>query len=295
MVLAHQSSFYRLDIRVLFVLYLIFGQLQCCWAGQIFTDGLAIINSPQIGNPGHAGSNLPISIDISGNGKLAPDATSSVSSSPTHYRSLDIYLVSAETAMNFTVSSGPTIFTQEGGTVRHIDWQIPKCIPEGAYNLTFYESSYIDGQPYFIITPISIPIDNPSPSGVPCTEGTNEFLGQPQASSPPLQSPFGQGQGPPVITITLSASGGLPFPFPPQVTITQTAVTILVSEVVSRTTITSLAGTSTLTFVETTTVLSTVNPTGDGGDLSGAIPVNAGNVNRVYFWFLLTPFIMTWL
>ncbi|KAK7047197.1 hypothetical protein VNI00_006863, partial [Paramarasmius palmivorus] len=145
--------------------------------------------------PGHAGSNIPISIDVSGNGKLSEDSfTNPSSGSSTHYIMLEIYLVSSETNVNMTVSSGPGIFTQENGTVRHINWDIPTCIQAGNHNLTFYESSVIDGQSYFIITPITIPIDNTSPSNVPCTEGTHEYLGQPQASSPPPQPPFGEGQ-----------------------------------------------------------------------------------------------------
>ncbi|KAK7058834.1 hypothetical protein VNI00_001458 [Paramarasmius palmivorus] len=265
---------------------------------------------------------MAISIDISGNGKLGQDATNP--SSQMHYNSLEIYLVSSQTAKNFTVSSGPGIFTQESGTVRHIDWPVPLCIPAGTYNLTFYESSIIDGEPHFIITPITIPIQNPNPSNPPC-EGDNELLGQPQPSSPPSQPPFGQGQdqgqgqgqgqgtqtsgmvtsytgspptptGPVLITVTLSASGGLPFPFP--ITVTQTASTVIVSEIVRERTVTSLAGTSTLTFVETQTLLVTTTatpPPRDPGGISGAIPVNTGDATRPSFWIILAPLIMIWL
>ncbi|KAJ7814142.1 hypothetical protein B0H14DRAFT_2376209 [Mycena olivaceomarginata] len=156
--------------------------------GQMFTNGLAIIDSPAPQNPGHVGSDIPIAIDVSGDGKL-PASASSNSSDSTHFRSLEIYLVSAETNINITVSAGPGLLLNESGsTVKHLNWPIPTCIPAGNYNLTFYEASIFNNQGFFTITPIPIPISNASPSGQCANLST--LQSQPQSSNPLVQSPF---------------------------------------------------------------------------------------------------------
>ncbi|KAJ7275429.1 hypothetical protein B0H12DRAFT_1087293 [Mycena haematopus] len=156
--------------------------------GQLFTNGLAIIDSPAPQNPGHVGSAIPIAIDVSGDGKL-PASASSNSSDSTHFESLNIYLVSSETNLNVTVSFGPSLLLNEtGSTVKHLNWQIPTCIPAGNYNLTFYETSIVNNQGVFTITSIPIPVSNASPSGQ-CTD-LNTLQAQPQSSNPLTQSPF---------------------------------------------------------------------------------------------------------
>ncbi|KAJ6519440.1 hypothetical protein C8R45DRAFT_21736 [Mycena sanguinolenta] len=173
--------------------------------GQLFTNGLAIIDAPAPQNPGHVGSPsksssyfcLPtnadccivaIAIDVSGDGKL-PASASSNSSDSTHFESLNIYLVSSETNINITVSEGPSLLLNEtGSTVKHVNWNIPTCLPAGNYNLTFYETSIFNNQGVFTITPILIPVSNGSPSGQ-CT-GLNTLQAQPQSSIPLTQSPF---------------------------------------------------------------------------------------------------------
>ncbi|KAF7339975.1 hypothetical protein MVEN_01915200 [Mycena venus] len=156
--------------------------------GQFFTQGLSIIDSPSPQNPGHAGSPIPIAIDVSGDGKLPASATSNGSDS-TRYELLEIYLVSAETKINITVSAGPGLLANESGsTVKHVNWPIPTCIPAGNYNLTFYETSLFNNTGVFTITPIPIPISNASPSGQ-CTD-LNTLQAQPQSSNPLTQSPF---------------------------------------------------------------------------------------------------------
>ncbi|KAJ6509331.1 hypothetical protein C8R47DRAFT_19000 [Mycena vitilis] len=157
--------------------------------GQFFTNGLAIIDSPPPLNPGHAGSPIPIAIDVSGDGKLPSGASTPGSSLSTSYQLLEIYLVSSETNINMTISSGPGLLTNEtGSTVKHLNWQIPACTPAGTYNLTFYESSVSNGKGIFTITPIPIPISNTSPSGQ-CTN-LNSLQAQPQSSNALVQSPF---------------------------------------------------------------------------------------------------------
>ncbi|KAJ7169682.1 hypothetical protein C8R46DRAFT_206235 [Mycena filopes] len=170
--------------------------------GQTFTNGLAIIDSPNPNSPGHAGSPLPIAIDVSGNGKLPPAASLPASNASTGYQSLEIYLVSATTNINITVSAGPGLLANESGsTVKHVNWPIPTCLPAGNYNLTFYESSHFNGQGVFTITPIPVPISNSSPSGQ--CDGLNSVQAQPQSSNPLTQSPFA-----PNSTLPVSGSSG---------------------------------------------------------------------------------------
>ncbi|KAG7099356.1 hypothetical protein E1B28_001212 [Marasmius oreades] len=312
------SSFFSESPCFAFSLSLLWflGQLLCCSAGQIITDGLSIINSPQPGNPAHVGNPISISVEVSGNGKLPLEATNTNSSSATHYDSLEIYLISSQTGKNYTVASGSEFLNDGTGSVRQCNWKVPACVPEGQYNLTFYERSHINGQPHFIITSILSPVENSQGlNNEECTELSNDYLGQPQDSSPP-SPPFyqddwgstsrtsgmttsytGNGTGPtgPVlITITLSASGGLPFPFPPTVTVTVPSISV--SQVVSLTTVTSVQGPSTTTFVQTLTSLVTVTPSGNPGDLGSGriIPINSGCITRITLVFLILPLSILW-
>ncbi|KIK71143.1 hypothetical protein GYMLUDRAFT_66351 [Collybiopsis luxurians FD-317 M1] len=256
-------------------------------AGQGFTNGLAIIDAPSPDSPGHAGSALPIAIDVSGDGQLNfPDVSNPASTAATHFSLLEIYLVSADTSLNLTVSNGTQLLTQEpGSTVKHLNWIVPDCIPKGDYNLTFYETSIFQGQPYFIITPVPIPIQNSNPSNTPCSQTTgvtvNSLQGQPQAQSPLSQPIFPAGgqfsstsSGPAFVTITLS--GPLPFPAPSTVTLTPSAspTTVFVVSMTTETvTTTGPSGFLTETLTETawsSTLAVTQNT-------DGFFPVNAGS------------------
>ena len=84
----------------------------------------------------NAPGTLPISIDVSGNGRLPSDAYLPDSGLPTAYEELNIFLVSSDTNANLTVSVGPQLLTDEEGTVRHLNWQIPRCIVPGRYNVS---------------------------------------------------------------------------------------------------------------------------------------------------------------
>ncbi|KAF5375070.1 hypothetical protein D9758_000139 [Tetrapyrgos nigripes] len=312
-VLAHH--FVYLVLSFVFVLAFV---LESVSAGQFFTSGISIIDAPSVGNPGHAGSNIPIAIEISGNGQLpASEATNPDSSSSIHYTSLEIYLVSASTNSNFTVSSGPGLLSQEpGSTVKHLDWQIPSCIPPGDYNLTFYEGAMINGESHFIITPVSIPVDNPNSDSSsncdPSTVPTNPLQAQPQPDFPPPQALFGDGKSslsmvtrttsplfslPTLLTITLSASGGIPIPLPilPTVTVgvtdtvTATAQTQTVV-VVSMTTFTTSVSGSVETVTETA-LITTAVPVQDNN--SGFIPVNsAAGMDQNVFARILLPTVL---
>jgi LysM repeat protein len=277
MLLGHQH------LPLLFVSVLVFV-LQCK-AGS--TNGLAIIDAPNPGSPGHAGNTLPIAVDVSGDGQLSSDASNPDSTASTHFSLLEIYLVSAETNINLTVSNGTGLLTQESGsTVKHLNYLVPNCIAAGNYNLTFYETSTIQGQPHFIITPVSIPIQNTAtPSDTACSQTAgvtvNSLQSQPQAQSPLTQPIYPGGTlpssapGPPFVTITLS--GPLPFPIPSTVTATPSATPTTVF-VVSMTTATvttdGSAGLTTETVTET--VWSSQMAVTANADSNGFLPVNAG-------------------
>ncbi|KIY72756.1 hypothetical protein CYLTODRAFT_485999 [Cylindrobasidium torrendii FP15055 ss-10] len=155
--------------------------VQCVLAGQGFTKGLAIIDAPSAGSPGHAGSILSVAVEVSGNGAMPTDSA---------FKLLEVFLLSTESGINLTVASGASLIGgEEGSTVKHLNWVVPKCLDPGNYNLTFYETSIIKGEEYFIITPVSIPIINENPSGQ-CT-GLNNLEAQPQVDSPPSDAPFG--------------------------------------------------------------------------------------------------------
>ncbi|KAG6832470.1 hypothetical protein H0H92_001516 [Tricholoma furcatifolium] len=158
--------------------------------GQIFTNGLSIIDSPALDTPFSAGSTLPVAIDVSGDGKLASTAAVPGSGLSTRFDLLEIYLVSSETEQNITVSSGPGLLSGETGTVRHLNWPILTCTPAGNYNLTFYETSHINGEGYFSITPIPVKISNSGDTDSCSASETNKLQSQPQASSAVSQSPF---------------------------------------------------------------------------------------------------------
>src|ERR1700722_7591344 len=127
---------------------------------------------------------------VSGDGLLSPLASVPGSGLATGFDSLDVFLVSYQTQLNITVSTGPDLLTQEpGSTVKHLNFPIPSCVPPGQYNvscipfvfvrrissfqqLTFYEESHIDDVPFFSITPLPIIINNPNLSGS-CAPGSN--------------------------------------------------------------------------------------------------------------------------
>lgn len=278
-------------------------------AQQYFTDGLAIIDAPAIGSPGHAGSNLSIAVDVSGNGELTPDATNPNSTLSTHFSLLEIYLVSSETGTNLTVSSGPGLLAQEPtSTVKHVNWVVPTCIALGNYNLTFYETSLINGQPHFIITPVPITIQNANPSGSPCSSTSdvtvNALQGQPQPSNP-LPAPIFGGSGvssasgsgsPGFVTITLS--GPLPYPVPSTVTVisepSPTPTTVIVVSMTTDT-LTTNGPSGFITKTVTEAAWSSTVAVTQNSDNSGFLPVNAGSSTRklefrLFFFGLVVGF-----
>ncbi|KAI0807375.1 hypothetical protein C8Q74DRAFT_1362886 [Fomes fomentarius] len=196
-----------LSVLALFAAYAISGvQAQTLVNGQIFTNGLAIVDAPAPNSPMHAGSVTQVAIDVSGDGHLAQSASSPGNDESTRFESLEIYLVSYETKQNITVSSGLDLLNREqGSTVKHWDFNVSTCIPAGNYNLTFYEASHIDDQPYFAITAYSVTVMNDHPTEA-CTDGTNTLQDFPQLSSPPPQTPWLDGTS--IATQPLPAATG---------------------------------------------------------------------------------------
>ncbi|THH03228.1 hypothetical protein EW145_g6427 [Phellinidium pouzarii] len=158
--------------------------------GQFFTKALAINDSPAPGSPQHAGSNLVIAVELSGNGKIPQSAFAPGSGASTRYDSLELYLVSSQTDSNFTVSNGTGLLTQEpGSTVKHLNWPIPSCVSPGTYNLTYYESSHINNE----VRIVNIyTFENPNKNGDAshCNIISNQLQVQPQADSAPTVNPY---------------------------------------------------------------------------------------------------------
>lgn len=73
---------------------------------------------------------------VSGDGELSPIASIPGSGLATRFDSLNVFLVSLSTQLNFTVATSPGLLTQElGSTVKHVNFDIPLCTPAGQYNV----------------------------------------------------------------------------------------------------------------------------------------------------------------
>ncbi|KAK7693559.1 hypothetical protein QCA50_003128 [Cerrena zonata] len=158
--------------------------------GQLFTRGLAIIDSPAPSSTLHAGSTVGIAVDISGDGHLPASAATPGTKDSTRFDSLEIYFVSFPNSINLTVS-GPdaNLLGQEAGsTVKHVNYNISSCVPAGQYNLSFYEVSHISDQQFFIISNIPVEIQNTNQQGG--CNNTNALDGSPQIDDAPSQSPW---------------------------------------------------------------------------------------------------------
>ncbi|KAI0082676.1 hypothetical protein K474DRAFT_1670875 [Panus rudis PR-1116 ss-1] len=159
--------------------------------GQVFTKGLAIVDSPAPNSQLHAGSNIAIAIDVSGNGQLKNWQTASVpgSNEATRFDSLEIYLSSYPNSLNLTVSQGPGLLANESGsTVKHLNYPVSTCVPSGQYNLSFYEVSHINNEEFFSITNLPVEIQNTQVSGG-CDQ-TNGLASFPEPDNAPQQNPF---------------------------------------------------------------------------------------------------------
>jgi len=240
--------------------------------GQLFTLGLSIIDAPAPNSPAHAGSNLNIAVDVSGDGQLPLAASVPNSGRSTSYTSLNIFLVSPQ--LNLTVVSNSSFLSGEPtSTVKHLNWPIPQCVPQGNYNLTFYETSTFNQQEVFTITPLLVQIENPNPSGQCDSAELNVLQPQPQPSNPLPESPFAPD---PLFTLTLTLSDGILNL--PTVTVTSlgTPTTVVV---VSESTVTETEQGVVTTYTEIATMTTVVVMPTNAQDNTGGgfLPVNSGS------------------
>ncbi|KAL1749044.1 hypothetical protein HDZ31DRAFT_28312 [Schizophyllum fasciatum] len=272
--------------------------------GQSFTFGLSIIDAPFPDSPYTVGSQLPIAIEVRVPSS-SPSQPSKTFSTPTRFDLLEIYLVSAQTGMNYTVASGPGLLQSEDGSVRHLNWPIPACTKPGDYNLTFYESSHVNDTAYFIVTPIAVTVDADKHSDDDeerCKNMSNDLQPQPQDESPLPQMPFLPDDPMPIETKIPDSTGGQPTPTIYTVTVVESGATItfptvtetpmpITVAVVEETTITTTENgapvTSTVTVMYTTTGMA-----GNGGDLEGFFPVN-GALGGARAWTALGTTVCT--
>jgi len=179
--------------------------------------------------------------------------------------------------------------------------------------LTLYECARINGTFHYTITPVPVQIDNGNSSG-PCL-GANPLEDQPQASSPPPQSPFLPSNVPNAstlsgfvtsvypsstgsISVTQSSSSQLSSSGPYQstslvngqpVTTTASATPTTVTKVETLTS-TEPGQTSIFTTTQTSTTTATaiVNSPSSTSSASGFLPVNTGFSDRrtSFSWLL---------
>jgi hypothetical protein len=130
-----------------------FARAQAVVHGQTYTQGLAILDSPQtdryvscyswphrsgaqcICSTLEVGSTISLAIETTGNGVLPVDASLPNSTQPTHMTLLEVYLISQQTSTNLTICAGIGLLANESGSVKHAQLVLPSCVAPGAYNV----------------------------------------------------------------------------------------------------------------------------------------------------------------
>ncbi|OJJ48231.1 hypothetical protein ASPZODRAFT_62128 [Penicilliopsis zonata CBS 506.65] len=175
--------------------------------GQLYTPGLAIVDSPQPNTP-LGGDNLQVAIDVSGDGQL-PWPPSNDSS--TTFHSITLFLTSYEKSLNFTISNGtepahnstayvgPVLTLEPSSTVKHVNWIWPACLvgngdssssssDRGTYNITMHQSFRWNGTDYYTVFDWPIEVTNSisaSADRVDCALLENKVLSaETEADSP---------------------------------------------------------------------------------------------------------------
>ncbi|KAG8906213.1 hypothetical protein FRB99_007358 [Tulasnella sp. 403] len=298
------------------ILLLPFNALGQLVNGQFFTEGLSILNSPLPNQQFNAGGNIPVSIEVSGDGRLPKAAFTPNSNLPTAFISLNLYLASALSGVNVTISGNSSLLAGEpGSTVKHLSWYIPDCLPAGQYNFTIYELSKINGQPYFSITPIPISIQNPYPTTSTLQGCSDVTLAQPEPQkdnplgvNPFLSTGFSLITGNPTPS---TATGGVNSGLPAATTPTRSSVTsqIQLSSAIPTRFITSVVTlpdrrATTLTIVAgstTTTIDGVVTVIPPGGTTSAILsPLNGATRHSsvrpvVYLFLIILEIPIAWL
>jgi len=130
--------------------------------GQYFTRGLAISNAPApsryvrtalfrselvsltlliLYSEFTVGGNIAVSVDVSGNGRLPQGSWGPNTQLESGFISLSIFLVSG--SQNVTIVNGTTgefLSGEPGSTVKHLNYAIPSCLPEGDYDVRMCNS-----------------------------------------------------------------------------------------------------------------------------------------------------------
>ncbi|RFU31301.1 hypothetical protein B7463_g5015, partial [Scytalidium lignicola] len=163
--------------------------------GQIFTPGIAIIDSPQPNTP-EGGDFLQVALDISSDGQLSlppyPDNSSS------KINNITIFLSSYVTGNNFTITNGTAtannaslgdiLFQEPGSTVKHVNWVWPDCLvgnggvgansSRGPYNISIHQNFRLNGTDLYTIFDLPIEVTNSIPASDtrPSCAGLNNSL-----------------------------------------------------------------------------------------------------------------------
>jgi len=85
--------------------------------------------------------NIPIAIEVSGDGVLPLDATLPGSTNPTALESLNVFLSSIPFGQNLTVSPQGLLTQEPGSTVKHLNFQVGNysCLQPGTYNVLSHD------------------------------------------------------------------------------------------------------------------------------------------------------------
>ncbi|OCK76402.1 hypothetical protein K432DRAFT_360417 [Lepidopterella palustris CBS 459.81] len=146
--------------------------------GQIYTPGLAIIDSPQPFTP-EGGDFLQVALDISGDGRLPQPPNNA--DPLTQIFNITLFLTSVTLSKNFTISNGtgtlpplaPILAQEPGSTVKHVNFEWPDCLSgsggsdqnganssRGAYNISIHQNYRWNGTNFYTIFNLPISVSN---------------------------------------------------------------------------------------------------------------------------------------
>lgn len=167
--------------------------------GQIFTPGMAIVDSPQPGTP-MGGDTLEVALDVTADGRLPLPPYPR--DNPSQFYNITIFLYSYATGMNFTIANATStgggnmgdIMAQEPkSTVKHVDWMWPDCLvgdgqprtadsARGVYNISIRQNYRLNGEDHYTIfdMPISVTNSISSVDGRPSCDSLNNPLLSPE-------------------------------------------------------------------------------------------------------------------
>lgn len=170
--------------------------------GQIYTPGLAIVNSPQPGTP-LGGDLIEVSLDITTNGKL-PQPEQMADDSPSRFYNITIFMSSYATGRNFTITNGTASGTfnaslgdilqsERGSTVKHVKWRWPDCLvgdgqpreagsARGAYNISIRQNFRLNNVNHYTVFDLPISVTNSIPVDIlrPSCDSVNNPLLPPE-------------------------------------------------------------------------------------------------------------------